>query len=191
MGLECYENERTYSRHKELFEALGCVPCTIENGVRLLDLGDDVLMYPEGEDSLPPYRTRPFFWGFAKMAWMAEALIVPVALIGPHESRLRIDLDRGPIIFVTPIRSPSPAPYHLSFLPPLDIRAAVANLKDTDSLSLFCERVRHSIQVTLNSQFSERPLVEAARHLQTRHASSPGRTIRPTSSCPAPDLLQI
>lgn len=178
MGLEYYQDELTYLRHKEIFEALGCVPCTIENAVRLLDMGDDILIYPEGEDSLPPYQTRQFFWGFAKMAWIAEALIVPVALIGPHESRVRIDLDNGPIIFVNPIPAPNRTSYHLSFLPPLDVRSAVPDLNPA-SLSLFCERVRYLIQVTLDSQFADRPLVEVARQLQRRHASSPGRTMRP------------
>lgn len=190
MGFECYQDEQTYLRHKEIFEALGCVPCTIENGVRILDMGDDVLIYPEGEDSLPPYQTRPFFWGFARMAWIAEAVIVPVALIGPHESRLRIDLDDGPIIFVTPIRAPNQTPYHLSFLPALDVRSAVPDLEDRHSLSLFCERVRHSIQVTLDSQFADRPLVEVARHLQQRHANSPGRMMLASPISPARDVTR-
>ena len=176
MGLHYYENDRVFAQHKDIFHPLGCVPITLNNGIQLLDLGEDVLIYPEGEDSLPPYQTLPFFWGFAKIAWTAEALIVPVAVIGPHESRLRIDVHNGPIVFAPPVNNPNRVPYHIAFLPALDVRQFVPSLTDITSLSQFSERVRHSIQVTLNSLSLNRPMVEEARNLQHRYGHSTGRT---------------
>jgi 1-acyl-sn-glycerol-3-phosphate acyltransferase len=182
MGLHFYEDERTFVLHRDIFQPLGCVAATLNNGIQLLDLGQDILSYPEGEDSLPPYQTLPFFWGFAKIAWTAEALIVPVAVIGPHESRLRIDVQNGPIVFATPFTPPNKVPYHITFLPAFDVRTFVPSLTDTTSLALFSERVRHSIQVTLDSLSINRPLVDAARNLQRRYGHSTGRTaIRPAA----------
>ncbi|QPN62153.1 1-acyl-sn-glycerol-3-phosphate acyltransferase [Synechococcus sp. CBW1004] len=178
MGLEYYQDELAFVRHRQIFEPLGCVPLTLENGIQLLDMDEDVLMYPEGEDSVPPYQTRPFFWGFAKMAWIAEALIVPVAVLGPHESRLRIDVNRGPIVFVTPINNPNKVSYHIAFLPAFDVRHYVPKLADVDKLSAFCQRVRRAIQVTLDGEALNRPMVETARQLQVRHGMSTGRVDR-------------
>ena len=176
MGLHFYENSRTFATCKDIFQPLGCVSATLNNGIQLLDLGQDIIIYPEGEDSIPPYQTLPFFWGFAKIAWIAEALIVPTAIIGPHESRLRIDVKNGPIVFSSRIRQPNKVPYHISFLPPVDVRTSVQSLNDTASLALFCERVRNSIQICLDGMSRYRPWVEQARQLQRRYGKSAGRT---------------
>ncbi|PZO53208.1 MAG: hypothetical protein DCF15_13005 [Phormidesmis priestleyi] len=166
MGLGYYESPVTLRLNQALLTRLGCVPVTVNNGVRLLDKGESVLVYPEGEESIPPYQTRPFFWGFAKMAWIAEVPIVPVALIGPHESRLRIDPPSGPIVLVAPGRRPDPVPYKLTFLPPVNVRSAVSNLNDQQSLSAFCEQIRQSIQTSLDAESAGRPLVPVAKRLQ-------------------------
>lgn len=171
MSIGYYSSATTFRLNRELLEKLGCVPMTLDNGIRLLDRGEDVLIYPEGEDSLPPYQTRPFFWGFAKMAWTANVSIVPVALIGPHESRLRIDRPDIPIIFVAPGRRPNPVPYKLTFLPPVNVRDYVRDIRDRDSLSAFCERVRQSIQQTLDKNSVNRSFISVAKRLQTLHGS--------------------
>ncbi|NJM97112.1 MAG: hypothetical protein HC800_07960 [Phormidesmis sp. RL_2_1] len=100
------------------------------------------------------------------MAWIAEVPIVPVALIGPHESRLRIDPASGPIVFAAPGRRPDPVPYKLTFLPPVNVRSAVSTLNDQQSLSAFCEQVRQSIQTSLDADSAGRPLIPVAKRLQ-------------------------
>lgn len=169
MGSDYYTDPSIFRLHQPLLEQLGCVPDTVDNGIKLLDMGDDVLIYPEGKDSIPPYQTRPFSQGFAKMAWIAEVPIVPVALIGPHESRLRINVPDGPIIFLTPNRNPNPVAYKLTFLPPVHIRTAIRSLQDPVQLSGFCEQVRQRIQTNLDINSVNRPLIAVARSLQQRY----------------------
>jgi 1-acyl-sn-glycerol-3-phosphate acyltransferase len=148
-------------------ERLGFVPATFGNGIRLLEMGEAVLIHPEGDASGPPYRTKPFVWGFAKLALAAGVPIVPGALIGPHESRPPI-VKNGRQIIVN-MHRPLQADYKLMFLPPVDVRAHVAGPDDVEGLTRFCELVRGQVQAALDRESAHRPLVRLARELQARY----------------------
>ena len=159
---------------KKTNEQLGCVPITLGNGVRLLEMGEPVVIYPEGQSSGPGYQTRPFFWGFAKIAYefarMAQdtwAPIIPTVFIGPHESRPRIERD-GKQIFINTLK-PLPADYKFVFLPRVDVREHVEGLKDTEGLKRFCELIRGQIQAVLDREMQNRPLAQQALSLQEEY----------------------
>jgi 1-acyl-sn-glycerol-3-phosphate acyltransferase len=148
----------------ETCEQLGFIPITLGNGTRLLRMGEMVVIYPEGRFSSPDYRLKPFFWGFAKMAWAAGAPIVPAMLIGPHESRQRIELD-GRLIFLNAY-APNPADYKFIFLPPVDVREHVPDIRDKEALKEFTELVRGMTQEALDRESARRATVAQVRALQ-------------------------
>lgn len=171
-SLEYYNNPEFYRISQTILDKLGYVPITVQNGVNLLDMGESVLIFPEGQESKPAYRTHPFFWGFAKIAWIAEVPIVPIVIIGPHESRLRIDRDEAPIVFV-PQRKPNKVTYKLIFLPSIDVHQYVHRLEDKEALCAFSEMVRQRIQTVLNQERIGRTLVHVAQRLQDKFGIEP------------------
>jgi 1-acyl-sn-glycerol-3-phosphate acyltransferase len=152
---------------RKVVERLGFVPITIGNGVRLLKMGEVVMIHPEGDASDPGYQTKPFYWGFAKMAFMAEVPIVPAAFIGPHESRPPIVLC-GQQHRVNMLK-PLPADYKLMVLPPLDVREHIKGLDDEGALREFTELVRGHIQAALDRECEHRPMVKIVRALQAQY----------------------
>jgi hypothetical protein len=150
-------------------EQLGCVPITVGNGQRLLDAGESLLIYPEGRISEPDYTVRPFFWGFARMAWPTNAPIVPVAFVGPHESRQRVERE-GVHLFLNTYK-PLPADYKFVFLPPVHVRDHVPSLEDKDALRAFCALVRQVIQDAIDRECRDRPLMAQIRALQRSYGS--------------------
>ena len=169
VDLGFYDDPRIAKLCQKTNEALGCVPITIGNGVRLLQMGEAVVIYPEGRLSSPDYRTRPFFWGFAKMAWLAKAPIVPAALIGPNESRPRVEI-QGKEVVLSSLK-PLPVKYAYTFLPPIDVRDHVKSLDDRDALRRFSDMVRGLIQDVLDREAASRPLVLQARMMQETYGS--------------------
>lgn len=159
-----WDNELAARMCGDACDQLGFVPITLGNGTRLLQMGEMVVIYPEGRFSSPDYRLRPYFWGFAKMAWTARAPVVPAMLIGPHESRQRIEKD-GRLIFLNSF-SPNPADYKFLFLPPLDVREHVPDLRDKEALSAFTEKVRSLTQEALDRECEKRASVAQVRALQ-------------------------
>jgi 1-acyl-sn-glycerol-3-phosphate acyltransferase len=157
-------------------EKLGCVPATLGNGVRILELGKAVLIYPEGRASMPAYQLRPFFFGMAKMALITGAPIIPAAFIGPHESRFRIE-QRG-IPVTLNMQKPYPVKYTLTFLPPIQARDYVQSIENRRQMEDFSEMVRGLIQAELDRQSSTRPLVRMARRLQEKYGDWDGVQIR-------------
>lgn len=77
-------------------EKLGQASANVPNGVRLLEQGELVAVYPEGyHGSTKPYTQRYRLasfgqGGFIRMALMTESVIVPTAVIGAEESYLTL-----------------------------------------------------------------------------------------------------
>lgn len=168
MGVNHYTDELLPRVNAEMLAKLGCVPATLNNGIQLLKQGKDILIFPEGEESLPPYQTLPFFWDFAKIAWITDVPIVPMAFVGPHESRLRVDCDGAPIVFVPQLK-PNPVVYRLMILAPIYVRQYISSIKDKTALSQFCEMVHQRIQSALDREVGSRKLTQVAQQLQNRY----------------------
>ena len=77
---------------KQVLRALGCFPVhrgtadrgAVDHGLELLRNGDVLGIFPQG--TCLPYRDRPFRRGAARLALVAGAPIVPVALIGTERT---------------------------------------------------------------------------------------------------------
>jgi 1-acyl-sn-glycerol-3-phosphate acyltransferase len=74
---------------------------TVENGTRLLEQGDLVATFPDGDDGLTKtfrnrYRLARFDPGFVQMALSQQAPIVPVSIVGAEETY--ITLGHAPVL---------------------------------------------------------------------------------------------
>jgi len=72
------------------YNKVGGAAATRENAVRLLEMGELLLVFPEGvagvaKPFVDRYRLRPFSPGFARLALSLDVPIVPVAIVGAEE----------------------------------------------------------------------------------------------------------
>jgi 1-acyl-sn-glycerol-3-phosphate acyltransferase len=72
------------------YNRCGGAVATRENAVRLLQLGELLLIFPEGVSGVAKsfgdrYRLRPFSPGFARLALALDVPVVPVAVVGAEE----------------------------------------------------------------------------------------------------------
>jgi hypothetical protein len=166
-----YATAQRFGLASEVIDKLGCVPATRGNGVRLLQMKEAVLMYPEGRPSRPPYDMRRLEPDFVRMAWEADVPIVPVAFIGPRESHMVVE--HGDQWVLVNKGRPLTAKYKATFLRAIRVRDHVQDIENADEVGLFCDLVRGRIQEVLDQQSAERPLVRMASKLQQKHGSPP------------------
>ncbi len=155
---------------RKLVQRCAFVPITVGNAVRVLEMGESVLVCPEGQSSGAGYQTRPFSSDFARMAWLGNVPVVPAAVIGPHESRPRIE--REGVQVIVDMLNPKASEYKIVLLPPVDVRAEVQDVEDRGALDAFAECVRVRIQDTIDRQTAGRPLLEVVRRLQERYGDA-------------------
>ncbi|HJQ83802.1 MAG TPA: 1-acyl-sn-glycerol-3-phosphate acyltransferase [Candidatus Binatia bacterium] len=72
------------------YNKVGGAVATRENAVRLLQMGELLLVFPEGVSGVAKpfgdrYRLRPFSPGFARLALALDLPVVPVAVVGAEE----------------------------------------------------------------------------------------------------------
>jgi 1-acyl-sn-glycerol-3-phosphate acyltransferase len=80
---------------------MGQALATVENGSRLLEQGELVATFPEGDDGLAKtfrnrYRLARFDPGFVQMALSQEAPIIPVSIVGAEETY--VTLGHAPVL---------------------------------------------------------------------------------------------
>jgi 1-acyl-sn-glycerol-3-phosphate acyltransferase len=106
--------------------------------LRALQQGHDILMSPEGTRS-PDGLVRPFQVGFAKLAYKANALVVPVGIHGAAQA-----LPRG-------VHMPRPKQIVVSVGAPLDPQTYWSGKPDQADFEAFAEATRQAI-VDLSGQ---------------------------------------
>ena len=163
-GCAYFELSKTIPSIGRLVERLGFVPLSTGNARRLLELGEAVLCYPEEQSSFPPYRTRSFEPDFARMAWSTDAAIVPVVFLGTHESHMLLDFQNHQVRANR--RDEMAATYLVQFLPKVSIRDHVDDPDNHEQLVAFSEMLRTQIQLAIDQESDNRPLVAIARTLQ-------------------------
>jgi 1-acyl-sn-glycerol-3-phosphate acyltransferase len=151
-------------------EKLGLVPATYNNGLKLLEDGKPLLLFPEGEEgNFKPtkyrYRLRPFRRGFVRLALMTGAPIVPTIVIGAEEthitlSQIRWAKDLLGIIVPVPLNLfPLPAKWQLHFLPPIYLEKNPEKAQDMKYVTELSRRIRRDFQKEMNLRLRDRKLV--------------------------------
>jgi 1-acyl-sn-glycerol-3-phosphate acyltransferase len=157
---------------------LGQVPAAGDNGLRLLEQGEVVAVFPEGDEGASKlykdrYQLARFGQGdFVQMALQAGAPIIPVAVVGAEETYLTLARSRTvarlahlpyfPLTTAFPWLGllglvPLPTRWTLDFGEPLALDEygpdAALNLVLASQLT---DRVRHTIQEMLHERLAQR-----------------------------------
>ena len=146
---------------------LGLVPATIDNGLKLLEKDQILLLFPEGEEgNFKPtryrYRLRKFRRGFVRLALQTGAPIVPAIVIGAEEtnitlSQIRWAKDLIGIIIPVPLNVvPLPAKWSIKFLPPIVLRKDPEKAKDLEYVTKKSREIRIKLQKEIHKQLKKR-----------------------------------
>lgn len=153
---------------RDVAPKLGFFEVSVTEGTRLLDAGDLVLMFPEGEaGNQKPfwklYELQPFHPGFARLALAAEAPVVPVAVVGGEEANLnlgRFHVEREGVRVPLPIPLnllPLPVKWRLRFLEPIPAdRWLEGENPDQDLGEIVASEVRGLLQEAVDELLRER-----------------------------------
>lgn len=154
------------------FSRVGQVVGVPENARRLLELGEAILVFPEGARGISKpfaqrYRLTDFGLGFMRLALETNTPIVPVGVIGAEEQYVSLgNLDRFAKVFGMPSfpvipqvllpggQLPLPTKYRLYFGEPMTFEG---DPDDDDAvIEEKVQRVRHAVQSILNRGLKER-----------------------------------
>lgn len=118
-------------RVADVARRMGAFEAGVTESVRILDQGDLVLFFPEGEEgNFKPfterYELQTFQPGFARVASASMAPIVPVLIVGgeeTHPTLTRLEFTKEMLGIGLPIPAtllPLPVKWRIKFLPPVD-----------------------------------------------------------------------
>jgi 1-acyl-sn-glycerol-3-phosphate acyltransferase len=153
------------------FTRVGHVVGVPENGRRLLEMGEALLVFPEGVRGVSKpfsrrYQLEEFGHGFVRLAMATATPIVPVAVVGAEEQYINVgNLDWAaralgmpvfplvPQVLVPGGQLPLPTKYHLEFGKPLDFSG---DPHDDSSVHQCVELVKSTIADMLAEGLRER-----------------------------------
>lgn len=155
-----------------LFQRTGQVVGVPENARRLLELGEAVLVFPEGTRGISKpfsqrYRMAEFGLGFLRLALETRTPIVPVSVVGAEEQYINVgnlssvaralNVPTVPFVpqwLIPGLQMPLPTRYHITFGEPLRFEG-----DPDDDDSVIEEKVwvvKATIQAMLNRSLKER-----------------------------------
>lgn len=154
------------------FSRVGQVVGVPENALRLLDLGEAILVFPEGAKGISKgfskrYQLQDFGLGFMRLALQTDTPIVPVAVVGGEEQYISFgNLERAakifgmptfplvPQFFVPGAQWPLPTKYRVEFGEPIQMEGDPDD--DDSEIEKKVQVVRQTIQKMLDRGLKER-----------------------------------
>lgn len=157
---------------RSVSESFNLREASMENGVALLKRKRLLLMFPEAEEgnfkpSRERYRLRRFHTGFARMALLAGAPVVPCLVVGAEESHLNfgsLNLSRlfPKLRLPLPINFfPLPAKWSIRFLEPIHLpkRYTADDAGDRAAMEGLATEIRVRMQEALDREVGSRGYV--------------------------------
>lgn len=146
---------------------LGLVPATLDNGLKMLERDQALVLFPEGEEgNFKPtryrYHLRRFRRGFVRLALKTGAPIVPAVVIGAEETHITLSQIRWAkelfgIIIPIPLNViPLPARWHIKFLPPIILKKNPEKADDIEYVTKVAQDVRLKLQRETHKQLKKR-----------------------------------
>jgi len=157
------------------FSRVGQIVGVPENARRLLEMGEAVLVFPEGSRGISKpwskrYRLEPFGLGFMRLALETRTPIVPVAVVGAEEQYVSLanvtsvaKVLRMPAFPIVPqllvpgLQLPLPVKYRLTFGEPMTFDGEADD--DDAVIEEKVEVVKSAIQMMVDRSLRERPSV--------------------------------
>lgn len=148
----------------------GLVPATVDNGYKILQKGQPLLLFPEGEEgnfkpSRYRYRLRRFRRGFIRLALRTGAPIIPCTVIGAEETHLTISQIRWAkdllgIIIPVPLNViPLPAKWSISFGKPIVLEKNPDRAEDMEYVTKLSRHYRKVMQKQLGDRLRKRKTI--------------------------------
>lgn len=149
---------------------MGLVPATFENGLKLLERGQVLILFPEGEEgnfksSRYRYRLRRFRRGFVRLALATGAPIIPVVVIGAEETHITLSQLRWAkalfgIIIPIPLNViPFPAKWTIKFGQPIRLERDLDRVSDITHATKISQDLRMQLQKEMNVELKKRKTV--------------------------------
>ena len=146
---------------------LGFIEANTQNGIKLLNEGELVILFPEGEygnfkPTTQKYQLQEFKRGFVRWAMETQSPIIPTLIIGAEESqinlkRIEIPLFIKKLILPLPINLiPLPSRWKIVFLPPITLPYHPSAAKDNDLVHELTSEIQEKMQVALTSEIYSR-----------------------------------
>ncbi len=153
---------------------MGAIPATLENGKKILDKKELLLLFPEGEEgnfkpSSQSYKLRKFRRGFVRLALLTGAPIIPAVVIGAEETHITLSQIRwakelvGIIIPVPLNLIPLPAKWDIKFLEPIYLEKDPEKAKDMEYVTRLSRQIRHQLQRAIHTELKKRHRVFLSR----------------------------
>ena len=151
-------------------EQMGMIPATYENGLKILEEGEPLILFPEGEEgnfkpSKRRYHLRRFRRGFVRLALATGAPIVPAVVIGAEETHITLSQLRWAkeiigIIVPIPLNViPLPAKWKIIFLKPIKLEKDLEKANDMIYVTKLGREIRLQLQKELHTQLKERTTI--------------------------------
>ncbi len=179
LGYQVYSNTKRIPRiiaHKMWFlrpeisvhaKKMGLIPATFENAMKILERGEILILFPEGEEgnfkaSRYRYRLRRFRRGFMKLALATGIPVIPTVVIGAEEthitlSQLRWAKELFGIIIPIPLNVvPLPAKWKIKFCKPINYEKDPQKVLDLAYVTKMSRQVRTLIQKEVNAELKKR-----------------------------------
>jgi 1-acyl-sn-glycerol-3-phosphate acyltransferase len=146
---------------------LSLVPATYDNGLHILNTGNPLILFPEGEEgNFKPtryrYRLRQFRRGFVRLALQTGVPIIPAVVIGAEETHITLSQIRWAkelfgIIIPVPLNViPLPAKWKIKFLKPIHLPQDPQAAQDVRKVSRLSHHIRLELQRAMNIQLKRR-----------------------------------
>ncbi|MBI1862168.1 MAG: 1-acyl-sn-glycerol-3-phosphate acyltransferase [Deltaproteobacteria bacterium] len=148
-------------------EKMGMIPATFENGLAMLETGEGLVLFPEGEEgnfkpSRNRYKLRRFRRGFVRLALMTGAPIIPAIVIGAEETNITLGQVRwakdllGIIIPIPFNVIPLPAKWKIKFLNPIRIEKDPEKAQDIEYVTKVSRQIRMRLQQEIHNELKRR-----------------------------------
>lgn len=146
---------------------LGLVPATFDNGLKILNKDELLVLFPEGEEgNFKPtryrYRLRPFRRGFVRLALKTGAPIIPAVVVGAEETNITLSQIRWAkellgIIIPVPLNVlPLPAKWHIKYLEPIRLEKNPEKAEDMEYVTKIARKIRRELQAELHDVLRRR-----------------------------------
>ena len=146
---------------------LGLIPATLDNGFRILEKKQPLILFPEGEEgNFKPtrlrYRLKRFRRGFIRLALRTGAPIIPTFVIGAEETHITLSQIRwakellGVLIPIPLNVIPLPVKWHICFLPAIFIEKNPERANDIAYVTKLSRDIRLKLQKEIHSALKKR-----------------------------------
>ncbi len=151
-------------------QKMGFIEATTQNGLKLLEKNNLVVLFPEGENgNFKPtshkYRLQEFKRGFVRMALKTRAPIVPVLVIGAEETHInlkKLKFTKYLIGSVLPLPLnivPLPVKWKIKFLEPIVLPYGPDAVNDAELVHEIADDIRDTMQEVLTKELASRKSV--------------------------------